>query len=112
MRGVILVVDDRETVRQSARIALEDAGYRVLDADLPLRAIALAQDAPVDLLISEIVMPQMDAFELAQRVATTAPGVEVLFTSGYTDAREEGHFLRKPFTPKQLVEKVEAILGA
>jgi two-component system cell cycle sensor histidine kinase/response regulator CckA len=112
MRGVILVVDDSEAVREAARGALEGAGYRVLDTDLPRAALALARDADIDLLITEIVMPHMDAFELAQRVSTSAPGVGVLFTSGYADAREEGHFLRKPFTPAQLVDKVDAILAA
>jgi DNA-binding NtrC family response regulator len=112
MRGVILVVDDQDAVRDIVRIALEDAGYLVLETGFPKAALALARNSGIDLLITDIVMPQMDAFELAQRVSTAVPGVEVLFTSGYADARNEGHFLRKPFTPRQLVDKVEAILEA
>jgi len=112
MRRVILVVDDQDAVREIVRAALEDAGYAVLETGFPQAALALARTSGIDLLITDIVMPEMDAFELAQLVSSAVPGVEILFTSGYADAREEGHFLRKPFTPRQLVDKVEAILGA
>jgi DNA-binding response OmpR family regulator len=57
-------------------------------------------------------MPEMDAFELAGRIAAEIPGVRVLYTSGYTDAGAEGPFIQKPFTPAQLVEKVHTVLAA
>ena len=57
-------------------------------------------------------MPQMDAFELADRIACEIPGVKVLYTSGYTDAGAEGPFIQKPFTPAQLVAMVSSVLAA
>jgi CheY-like chemotaxis protein len=114
MGGTILVVDDQDFVRDVIKIALEDAGYLVLDAATPGEAIALAREAQarIDLLVTDVVMPEMDAFELADRITTELPQVRVLYTSGYTDAAAEGPFLQKPFTPAQLVEKVAAVLAS
>lgn len=108
----VLVVDDQDSVRDVVRIALEQAGYRVLEARNPSTAIGLAQaNADVDLLLADVVLPEMDAFELASRIAISVPDVKVLYTSGYTDAREEGDFISKPFSPAELLAKVESILS-
>src|SRR3954470_1401182 len=110
--ATILVVDDQDLVRDVVRIALEEAGYRVLQAASPLAALALVEhEQDIDMLLVDIVMPEMDAFELAGRLSASLPGVKVLYTSGYTDAREEGHFIQKPFSPAQLVATVESILA-
>jgi CheY-like chemotaxis protein len=110
--GTILVVDDQDVVRDVIRLSLESAGYLVLEAGSPSDAIELARDAEsIDLLVTDVVMPEMDAFELADRIACEVPGVRVLYTSGYTDAAAEGPFIQKPFTPAQLVEKVGAVLA-
>jgi len=110
--GTILVVDDQDVVRDVIRLTLEAEGYTVLEASSPKIAIELARDAEsVDLLVTDIVMPEMDAFELAERISTEIPGVRILYTSGYTDAAAEGPFIQKPFTPQQLVEKVSAVLA-
>jgi CheY-like chemotaxis protein len=113
MSGTILVVDDQDVVRDIVRLILEKAGYTVLVAGSPNAAIDLVRDAgQIDLLITDIVMPEMDAFELAERIACEIPGIRILYTSGYTDAGAEGPFIQKPFTPAQLVEKVSAVLAA
>jgi two-component system cell cycle sensor histidine kinase/response regulator CckA len=113
LAGTVLVVDDQDVVRDVIRIALEDAGYRVLEASTPSKALAIAHgDQAIDLLLADVVMPEMDAFELADRIAQDVPGIRVLYTSGYTDAREEGPFIQKPFTPTELVAKVEAVLAS
>jgi CheY-like chemotaxis protein len=113
MNEKVLVVDDQEIVRDVIKLTLEGAGYTVLDAATPLQAIALAREgSPIDLLVTDVVMPEMDAFELAQRIAAEIPGVRVLYTSGYTDAGAEGPFIQKPFTPAQLVAKVSSVLAA
>ena len=57
-------------------------------------------------------MPQMDAFELADRIVAEVPEAGVLYTSGYTDATAEGPFIQKPFTPVELIEKVRTVLAA
>jgi len=113
MQHTVLVVDDQEVVRDVIRLALERAGYAVLEASSPNAALELVRDdGPIDLLVTDVVMPEMDAFELADRVVRELPDVRVLYTSGYTDAGAEGPFIQKPFTPAQLVEKVEAVLAA
>jgi CheY-like chemotaxis protein len=113
MNERVLVVDDQDVVRDVIRLALEGVGYTVLDVASPLEAIALARaDARIDLLVTDVVMPEMDAFELAQRITAVLPEVRVLFTSGYTDAAAEGPFIQKPFTPAELVQKVSSVLAA
>jgi two-component system cell cycle sensor histidine kinase/response regulator CckA len=113
MNETVLVVDDQDVVRDVIRLALEGVGYTVLDAASPLEAIALARsDSQIDLLVTDVVMPEMDAFELAERITSELPEVRVLFTSGYTDAAAEGPFIQKPFTPAELVEKVSSVLAA
>jgi two-component system cell cycle sensor histidine kinase/response regulator CckA len=111
MSEKVLVVDDQDVVRDVIRLTLEGAGYTVLAAATPLEAIALVRsEGPIDLLVTDVVMPQMDAFELADRIACEVPGVKVLYTSGYTDAGAEGPFIQKPFTPAQLVAMVSSVL--
>ena len=110
----VLVVDDQDFVRDVIKLALEGAGYRVLEASSPGDAIELArrEQDEIDLLITDVVMPEMDAFELADRIACEIPGIRILYTSGYTDATAEGPFIQKPFSPAQLVEKVGSVLAA
>jgi two-component system cell cycle sensor histidine kinase/response regulator CckA len=113
MTGTVLVVDDQDLVRDVIRLALERAGYTVLEAASPNAAIELVRaNGAIDLLVSDIVMPEMDAFELADRIACEVPGIRILYTSGYTDAAAEGPFIQKPFTPGELVEKVGSVLAA
>ncbi len=113
MNERVLVVDDQDVVRDVIKLTLEGAGYVVLDAASPLEAIALARECrPIDLLVTDVVMPEMDAFELAGRITSEIPGLRVLYTSGYTNAAAEGPFIQKPFTPAQLVEKVSSVLAA
>lgn len=94
------------------RIALEEAGHHVVAAASPSEALALVPgETGIDLLLVDVVMPEMDAFELSARLSAGLPGVKILYMSGYTDAREEGHFIQKPFSPSQLVATVESILS-
>ena len=112
MSETVLVVDDQDVVRDVIKLALEGAGYRVLEAGSPHAAIEIARGTPgIDLLVTDVVMPEMDAFELAERIGHEIPGVRILYTSGYTDATAEGHFIQKPFTPSQLVAKVAGVLA-
>jgi CheY-like chemotaxis protein len=112
MNEKVLVVDDQDIVRDVIRLTLEGAGYAVIDAATPLEAIALARGGEtIDLLVTDVVMPEMDAFELADRITNEMPGVRVLYTSGYANAAAEGPFIQKPFTPSQLIEKVSSVLA-
>jgi CheY-like chemotaxis protein len=122
----ILLVEDDETVRRAARRILERAGYRVHEARDGSEALALARtDAHghalhVDLVLTDIVMPEMSGPELADRLRAVRPDVPVLFMSGYTDdavLRQQLEkpgvgFVQKPFTPEELTRKVrEALAG-
>ena len=112
----ILVVEDDEAVRRLVETVLAKRGYRVLAAGTPIEGIALAQahDGRIDLLLTDVVMPDMNGVELARRVQEVVPGVRVLFVSGYTENTIEHHgvldpgvsFLPKPFSPDALTERI------
>jgi PAS domain S-box-containing protein len=120
--GTILLAEDDDAVRAIARTTLERAGYRVLAASDGLRALALLDEHPeeIDLLLTDVIMPNMNGRELAERMSALRPGLPVLFVSGYTDnvladqgiLQSETALLDKPFTPASLTAAVAAILGA
>src|SRR4029077_10309765 len=116
----VLLVEDAAPVRALARRSLEAHGYRVLDASDGPRALELSarHGAPIDLLVTDVVMPGMSGRELAERLAPVRPGMKVLYTSGYTDDAmvRQGvltagvAFLQKPFVPDSLARKVREVL--
>ncbi len=119
--GNILLVEDEDPVRLFAARALRNKGYGVIEAkngDLALEALHAAQD-PIDLIISDVVMPQRDGPTLIREVRGTHPDMKVIFISGYAEddfreslAREAGiHFLAKPFSLDQLAGKVKDVLA-
>jgi hypothetical protein len=120
--GTILLAEDDDAVRAIACTTLERAGYRVLAASDGLRALALLAEHPeeIDLLLTDVIMPNMNGRELAERLSALRPGVPVLFVSGYTDNVLADHgipqletaLLDKPFTPASLTAAVAAILGS
>jgi DNA-binding response OmpR family regulator len=112
-RQTILVVDDEEDIRTVVRQMLTGAGYLVLDAEDPNQALRLAGQQPVDLLLTDVVMPLMRGTELAQRLLAVVPSAKVLLMSAYKVAEitASGHpFLAKPFTPEILLERVRELL--
>ncbi|HYV67174.1 MAG TPA: ATP-binding protein, partial [Myxococcales bacterium] len=116
----VLLVEDEDQVRALAACILRKFGYRVLEARRPREAIALAEDepGPIELLLTDVVMPEMAGPILARRLATLRPGLRVLFMSGYTDDAivrrgilEVGApFLQKPFVPEALARRVREVL--
>ena len=108
----ILLVEDEGMVRTLIRSILERQGYLVLEASDGPSAIELSRSFadPIDLLLTDIVMPQMSGYELAERLSELRPGLRVLFASGYTDdsavRADLGDFIRKPFLPKDLLARV------
>jgi CheY-like chemotaxis protein len=119
-RGTILLVEDDELVRDLAADILEPNGYRVLPAANGVEALRLCAEhvGKIDLMITDVVMPQMGGRELAERVALMRPDILVLYISGYTDDAvvrhgvldQEMSFLQKPFTPDSLARKVGDLL--
>ena len=117
---VVLVVEDEESVRRLIVRGLEQHGYRVLAAADGAAALKLeaAHATPIDLLITDVLMPGMTGRELADAVKQRRPTIQVLFISGYTDDEVLRHgvvigkdaFFHKPFTPLGLLTKVRDVL--
>ena len=117
----ILVVEDEPAVRQLVERVLRKRGYTVLLAATPSEAseITLREKKPIQLLISDVVLPQMSGRALAQEILPNQPGMRVLYMSGYTDDAIVHHgvldpgtpFLQKPFTPDSLARKVREVLS-
>ena len=118
----ILLVEDQGALRNVVRESLEACGYRVIDATDPSEAQRRSADfeEPIDLLLTDVVMPRMSGRELAERLVRERPSLRVLFMSGYANdvALREGvsdrtiAFLPKPFTPHQLAERVRTVLDS
>ena len=112
----VLLVEDDESVREVTREALELNGYRVIVADGPTQA--LAADDRYDVLVTDVVMPQMRGGELARLLAERRPGLKTLFMSGYPDGESllrddmSAAFLQKPFSLGELARSVRELLDA
>ena len=115
----VLLVEDEEMVRDLGGIVLTSLGYRVILAANGREALKkLAEHRDIELLVTDVVMPDMGGKELARRVKLIAPELKVLFTSGYAfdavarqDLSEDGYqFLPKPYTGQQLSNKVRDLL--
>ena len=124
LRGdeTVLLVEDEAMVRELASRVLSGHGYLVLEAEAGADALETCRrhEGPIDILVTDVVMPGMNGSELAGRIANIIPDAAVLFISGYTGGAlvEHGvlqdgiHFLQKPFSPHRLVSKVREVLDA
>lgn len=118
----ILVVEDAAPVRELVRELLQDLGYTVVVAADGVEALRLIEDQPagIDLLVSDVIMPEMSGRELADRLLEAHPSMQVLFMSGYSDNAivhhgvidADVHFLQKPFSQKMLARKVREVLDS
>ena len=114
----ILLAEDEEAMRTYLARALQNAGYEVVAVDRGTAALPLLCDQHFDLLLSDIVMPEMDGIELAQRCAEVSPATKVMFITGFAAvtlkaSREapQARILSKPFHLRDLVMEVERIFG-
>jgi PAS domain S-box-containing protein len=116
----ILVAEDEDAVRELVRTVLVRLGYRVLVAPDGVEAVEVAAHEPIDLLLTDVIMPGLSGPETATRVRQLQPDVQVLFMSGYTAGaidrhsllEQEAALLQKPFTPGVLATTVrEALSG-
>jgi len=120
-RGTVLLVEDSDLVRDVVSKFLEGGGFTVLQASGGEEALALARrgDAPIDLLLTDIVMPSMSGLELADRVERERPGVRILFMTGYAEEvvadvgilGEHRECIGKPFTQEQITKRVRKLLS-
>ena len=117
----ILLVEDEEAVRDLAQTVLTSYGYKVIVTQDPAHAQSIAETGlPIQLVLTDVVMPAMSGRELVQKLTAKYPHLRVLYMSGYTDdiitcggVLEPGlAFLQKPFTPATLAQKVRDVLDA
>ncbi len=114
----ILLAEDETAMRTYLQRALENAGYEVVAVDRGTAALPLLKQQSFDLLLSDIVMPEMDGIELAQHCAEISPHTKVVFITGFAAvalkaSREapQAKVLSKPFHLRDLVLEVERIFG-
>ncbi|HMO68855.1 MAG TPA: response regulator [Novosphingobium sp.] len=114
----ILLAEDDEALRTYLGRALENAGYEVMAVDRGTSAVPLLEQRHFDLLLSDIVMPEMDGIELAQRCAEISPRTKVMFITGFAAvtlkaSREapQAKVLSKPFHLRDLVLEVQRVFG-
>src|SRR5437899_3130948 len=118
--ATVLIAEDEEAVRELASEFVSSAGYTVLTAKDGVEALAIAErsDDPIQLLITDVVMPKMRGPELAKRLRALHPDLRIVYMSGYLEYNsgngqflEEGFFLQKPFSRNTLVCKVDEALS-
>jgi two-component system cell cycle sensor histidine kinase/response regulator CckA len=113
MTQTILVVDDDADLRTVTEVALQSLGYTVLETGDPLKAIQLVKAQPIDLLLTDVIMPLMKGTDLADRVQAASPRTQVVLMSGYmtSDIAPSGRpFLAKPFAIEVLGQRVREAL--
>ena len=120
--GTVLVVEDDEQLRRLTHRALAAQGYEVLEADRGRSALDAARrhEGPIDLLVTDLVMPDTNGPKLAETLRAARPGLRVLFMSGYPDGAIVHHgmleagvaYLAKPFTTEAITRKVREVLEA
>jgi two-component system cell cycle sensor histidine kinase/response regulator CckA len=119
--ATILLVEDEEAVRAFAARALASRGYQVYEASSGVEALEVMKEAggKVDLVVSDVVMPELDGPSLLRELRKTRPELKIIFVSGYAEdafrknlpEKEAFHFLPKPFSLKQLAVAVKETLG-
>ena len=114
----ILLAEDDEAMRTYLARALQNAGYDVIAVDRGTEAVLLLESQMFDLLLSDIVMPEMDGIELAQRCSEISPQTKVMFITGFAAvtlraSREapQARVLSKPFHLRDLVIEVQRVFG-
>jgi len=119
-RETILLVEDEEIILTMARLMLEQLEYSVIPFARPSEAIEAARkhQGEIHLMLSDVVMPEMNGPDLAEKIRSLHPGIKCLFMSGYTDdiiacrgVLEEGvNFIQKPFSMEGMAVKIRAVL--
>jgi CheY-like chemotaxis protein len=119
--GTVLLVEDDDQLRRLTHRALAAQGYTVLEADRGSTAVDIARrhKGPIDLLLTDVIMPDTNGRKLADTLRPSRPELRVLFMSGYPDGAIANHgmlesgtaYLAKPFTTDAIIRKVREVLG-
>lgn len=113
--GTILLVEDRQDVRQVTRRILETRRYRVVDTGDAESALRAVEAGGIDLLLADVVMPDVTGPDLARRLCGLVPNLPVVFMSGFSDHSalndmKGAPFIRKPFSPEGLAQKIREVM--
>lgn len=111
----ILLVDDEKAIRETLKIILEDAGYRIFTASDGFEALEIIGDNLIDILITDLKMPKMNGIELMERVLSIDPSIETIFISAYADIKSAIKaiklgaidYLEKSFTNEELISTIK-----
>jgi two-component system, cell cycle sensor histidine kinase and response regulator CckA len=116
----LLIVEDEPAILKLGRKMAESLGYNVLTAEKPKHALQLAEayEGTIDLLITDVIMPEMNGRDLASQLSVSNPGLKILYMSGYTadviahhGILEKGvQFIQKPFTHRDLAVKLREVI--
>jgi len=117
--GKILIIDDESAIRELSHIILTSHGYDVFEASNTTEALLILENEDIELLISDVIMPDMNGNELAQVVNKKYPNIKIQLCSGFADIRglsESNDYLydnllKKPFTSQELIQKVQTLLA-
>jgi two-component system cell cycle response regulator CpdR len=120
LKGRILLAEDDEDMRRFLAKALENAGYQVISFDNGLSAYERLREEPFNLLLTDIVMPQMDGIELARKAAELDPDLKIMFITGFAavalnadlETPKDAKILSKPFHLRDLVSEVGRLIAA
>jgi response regulator RpfG family c-di-GMP phosphodiesterase len=117
---MVLLVEDEPSIMKMSKMMIENLGYVVMCANLPKEAIRLAEEhsGNIYLLITDVVMPEMNGRDLANQIHNLYPNIKTLFMSGYTanviaphGVLDKGvHFIQKPFSKKDIAVKIRKVL--
>jgi two-component system cell cycle sensor histidine kinase/response regulator CckA len=116
--GTILLAEDEALLRELGQTILTQAGYNVLTIYRREEVMSLLESRsdPIDILLTDVVMPEISSRELITLVQARWPGIRVIYMSGYssddlTDIDHNAAFLQKPFTPAELMTKIRQVMG-
>ena len=116
--ATILLAEDEALLRELGEAILRNAGYTVVSVHRreELDSLLKSSTPDIDVLLTDVVMPEISGQELAAKVRLRWPGVRVIYTSGYpseelTDMQRGATFLQKPFTPAELMDKIREVLA-
>jgi DNA-binding response OmpR family regulator len=114
----ILLAEDEALLRELGEAILRNAGYSVVSVHRrdELDSLLKSSTSDIDVLLTDVVMPEISGQELAAKVRSRWPGVRVIYTSGYPseelkDMHRDAAFLQKPFTPAELMDKIREVLA-
>lgn len=120
-KETILLVEDEPSIMKMSKMMLENLGYQVLAANTPKEALHLAKEnsSVIHLIITDVIMPEMNGRDLANQLHNLCPNIKTLFMSGYTadviahhGVLDQGvHFIQKPFSKKKLAVKIREVLN-